>query len=189
VRSDSPHAASHSRVRLPRVADLPSTTLDSLGYKHDRQTAACLWSVATARGFPRRFISSGGFLVEVQELISGGSRSVADSPVRICIPSSVPLLHKTFYCVRTLAAVTFEFDSRLPKIEDFALEYCFALSSLCIPSSVQHLCRGCFSTCPSLSIVTFETGLSLLSVGNAFKNVSLCSPSPSNLPRIFCRLN
>jgi hypothetical protein len=79
MRSDSPH----SRVPLPRVADLSSTTLDNLCYKHDRQTAACLWSVATARGFPRRFLTAGGFLVEVQELTSGASRHGSDSPVCI----------------------------------------------------------------------------------------------------------
>jgi hypothetical protein len=46
--------------------------------------------------------------------------------------------------------VRFESGCKLSGIEKFAFSSCSSLSSICIPSSVQHLCEWCFTGCKAL---------------------------------------
>jgi hypothetical protein len=72
--------------------------------------------------------------------------------------------------------VRFEIDSRLSRIEFGAFSECSSLASICIPSSVEMLCKKCFYACTGLSIVRFEIGskLSCIEMG-AFSECSSLS--------------
>jgi hypothetical protein len=48
----------------------------------------------------------------------------------------------------------------LQRIEEYAFSSS-GLKSIIIPSSVEHLCKSCFSCCNSLSSISFETGSNL----------------------------
>jgi hypothetical protein len=63
-----------------------------------------------------------------------------------------------------------------------AFTNCRRLSSICIPSSVVELGESCFTSCQSLSKVTFESGSRLSEIGDqAFAGCwslsSICIPS------------
>jgi hypothetical protein len=58
--------------------------------------------------------------------------------------------------------VRFEAGSKLSRIEKFVFRSCSSLSSICIPSSIEVLCRGCFDECAGLLSVTFEAVSKLL---------------------------
>jgi hypothetical protein len=63
----------------------------------------------------------------------------------ICIPSSVEIICEfCFSCCQTLSTVSFERESTLSRIEQYAFQCCLSLSSICIPSSVEIICENCF---------------------------------------------
>jgi hypothetical protein len=74
----------------------------------------------------------------------------------IHIPASVEVLCKNSFSNRkSLASITFESNSKLQRIE----EYAFAgsdLRTIHIPASVEVLCKNSFSNCNSLASITFE---------------------------------
>jgi hypothetical protein len=85
--------------------------------------------------------------------------------------------------------VTVESHSRLLVIGAFAFEKCSALSSICIPSSVERLDDQCFHECRALSAVRCEWDSHLSSVGTGV--FSLCPSlsaiyAPPSMAVLFC---
>ena len=69
-----------------------------------------------------------------------------------------------------LTSVTFEEDSQLTSIGDYAFYNCTTIESLTIPSSVQKIEGNSFIDCSSLYSVTFENDSQLTKIGvEAFK--------------------
>jgi hypothetical protein len=69
--------------------------------------------------------------------------SLADAPVRICIPSSVQALcQECFSGSPSLSTVAFESSSRLSCIRDSVFEKCSSLSSISVPSPLKSLARS-----------------------------------------------
>jgi hypothetical protein len=69
--------------------------------------------------------------------------------------------------------VTFESNSKLLRIEEYAFSGCLSLSAISIPASVGILRAHCFNQCSSLSSVTFEQGSKLSRIEtNAFVGCS-----------------
>jgi hypothetical protein len=54
--------------------------------------------------------------------------------------------------------VTFEADSKLLCLGAEAFLRCEALTSICIPASVDTISKSCFESCTALSTLTFEAG-------------------------------
>jgi hypothetical protein len=79
----------------------------------------------------------------------------------IVIESRIEILCEScFSNCRSLTSVTFESNSKLQRIE----EYAFAdsgLTTIQVPASVEVLCKKCFNCCISLTSVTFESNSKL----------------------------
>jgi hypothetical protein len=63
----------------------------------------------------------------------------------------------------SLESITFDLNSKLQRIDEFAFAWS-GLTAIHIPSSVELLCKSCFSTCKSLASVTFESDSKLREV-------------------------
>jgi hypothetical protein len=77
----------------------------------------------------------------------------------ICIPSSVEILCQWCFCTSSwLLSVTFQWGSRLNRIERRVFWECSQLRSIYIPPSVKSLPCGCFEGCAvkSYRIVKLE---------------------------------
>jgi hypothetical protein len=162
-----------------------SLHVDNLCYKHDGKAASCLWSLSPEWHSPRRFLAVDGFVVEIHEMEDPDHESILiDHPGGICIPCSVERLGRG--CLRrcsSRAIVAFECGSKLLGIDNFAfsegvLGSFIALSSICIPASVERVGDCCFQGCPLLSTVTFESGSRLAIIG---KDAFLCCSALSSI--------
>jgi hypothetical protein len=96
----------------------------------------------------------------------------------ICLPSSCVVLSSHCFYYSNLVTMFFEDASPGPAIgrvtgsfEDNAFTYSKLLTCISIPSFLSTLCEGCFRNCLNLSVVSFQTGSKLSSIGkNAFSN-------------------
>jgi hypothetical protein len=92
-----------------------------------------------------------------------------------------------FACCESLESVTFEPDSRLQRID----EYAFAgsgLTAIIIPSSVELLCKECFSYCHSLTLVTFDMDSKLRRIDEyAFAWSGLTAISVPSSVEVLCK--
>jgi hypothetical protein len=132
--------------------------------------------------FPRNGICASGHLFHVSTLSVAPSdssritviivpRSVGSIPV-IC-PISIG---------DSISQLIFEPCSRLARIDEYAFAKCFSLKAICIPASVEILCKYCLSSSRSLAVVTFESGSKLFQIDEfAFSSCSslqsICIPS------------
>jgi hypothetical protein len=72
--------------------------------------------------------------------VSGCAFSEVQRLSSICVPLSVEKLAlNCFSSCSGLRTVTFECDSRLSCIEDYAFGWCYVLSSICLPPLLKHL--------------------------------------------------
>ncbi|MDR1334494.1 MAG: leucine-rich repeat domain-containing protein [Holosporaceae bacterium] len=100
----------------------------------------------------------------------------------ICIPSGVTRLReRCFSDCTSLRTVSFERNSHLTDVWEFAFEGCSALESICIPSSVTHLGQYSFRGCTDLGSVRFEENSQLSYIlEHAFQSChalkSICIP-------------
>jgi hypothetical protein len=185
-------SAGPGRATLPSGADLISIDVEHISYKSDGTTAFCTYSRSSGCFFPRNLVSLGGVLVEVRDLGRDGVKNRhAGITKKICSPSSVEMLGKECFCgCESLSMVTFESNSQLSSIAEYAFHYCPSLSSIFIPSSVESLGKYCFYECKSLSTITFESGSQLSSIAeSAFQDCSSLSSicCPSSLQTILAR--
>jgi hypothetical protein len=92
------------------------------------------------------------------------------------------------YCAIHIERVENHSGSPLTCIERRAFSYCAMSQSICIPSSVEVICKESLSCCSLLSSVTFESGLRLKRIeSGSFKYCSalrvICiPPSVKSLP-------
>jgi hypothetical protein len=84
--------------------------------------------------------------------------SGSESMNLISIPSLVEVMgSEGFSKCHFLASLTFEWRSKLARIENETFFVCLALDSVWIPSSVQVIESQCFRDCSSISSRTFES--------------------------------
>jgi hypothetical protein len=90
------------------------------------------------------------------------------------IPDSIPKLsEKSFEECKAIELLSFESNSRLTRIESFALS---SLRSLEIPRNVEILGSACFLLCKSLSSTSFEPNSRLTRIeSDTFASSSLQS--------------
>jgi hypothetical protein len=74
----------------------------------------------------------------------------------VVIESRIEVLcERCFFSCESLTSVTFQSNSKLQRIEEFAFQWS-GLTTIEVPASVEVLCKSCFSSCKSLTSVTFE---------------------------------
>jgi hypothetical protein len=84
--------------------------------------------------------------------------------VEFIVPASVEVLcEKCFHLCGSLSSVTFESQSRLSQIGNWAFSGT-GLVEMIVPASVEVLGEMCFSECGSLSSVIFEPESRLLGI-------------------------
>jgi hypothetical protein len=132
----------------------------------------------------QRFVFQEGFLIDRIE-----SRIVRclNRSDQIHIPQNMEILEKSSFSGLEIKEVTFEQDLKLIG------EFCFSLShlqSICIPSSVEILCKSCFEDCKNISIIKFESNSHLTQIDEScFARSaleSICIPSSVLILGISC---
>jgi hypothetical protein len=158
------------RGMLPGL-DSGSVEIDTMPYKCDLDDACCIPSGACCLDFSRTLIPVLACNVSCPGLSAFGG-SLMES---ICIRSSVEKLrHSCFSECWSLAAVTFEADSRLACIEHSAFLCCPRVPTICITSSGETLGQICFLKCHFLSNGTFGSPSKLVCIGpSCFVNCPL----------------
>jgi hypothetical protein len=80
------------KVQMHLETGPPPNKVDGFCYKQEGDKAVC-WPAAARCGFPRQFILLRGVLVEVNEfrdeMVYGKAQTNANTPVPICLPSSI----------------------------------------------------------------------------------------------------
>jgi hypothetical protein len=69
-----------------------------------------------------------------------------------------------FQSCTSLENVIFESDSKVHELQKSAFLCCSSLKSICIPASVEIICKCCFRLCTSLDRVSFEPNSKLLEI-------------------------
>ena len=114
---------------------------------------------------------------------------VCHSLTSVAIPASVETIEEDAFrgCTK-LAVVTFEKESNLKMINNYAFYNC-SLISIEIPSSIESIGKGAFAYCSDLESVVFEEGLRLTIINDeTFDNCSLTSIRiPSSVEKIVDR--
>jgi hypothetical protein len=101
----------------------------------------------------------------------------------VTIPQEYEAIGKYCFTDREqLSTITFEDNTRLIRLDDYAFFCCSALGSICIPAGVKSLGALCFDRCENLSQVTFESGSQLTEIGSGafascFSLKSICVPA------------
>jgi hypothetical protein len=160
-----------------------SIELDRMPYPYDGTKTIHLYSGEVEWQFPRRQVSFGGLMFNVDETTFDGKPAQENTDLKcICIPSSfTSFCENCFENCEALRTVVFEYDSRLSTIGHSAFCCCSSLLSICIPCRVVTLDVNTFIHCRSLTFVTFESFSKLSSIGpSAFHRcplASICLPS------------
>ena len=95
--------------------------------------------------------------------IEGAFSSTAITSVEI--PNSITSLGSyAFSFCESLETVTFEKNSKLEEIPDYAFGACSSLISIEIPASVKTIASRAFNVCSKLKTVTFEEGSKLQNI-------------------------
>lgn len=90
-----------------------------------------------------------------------------DELTSVTIPNSVTSIgDSAFKECSSLVTVTFESNSNLESIRDYAFSYCDVLTSITIPNGVTSIGDYAFNECHELETVTFESNSSLESIGD-----------------------
>lgn len=96
--------------------------------------------------------------------IEGAFSSTAITSVEI--PNSITSLGSyAFSFCESLETVTFEKNSKLEEIPDYAFGACSSLISIEIPASVKTIASRAFNVCSKLKTVAFEEGSKLQNIG------------------------
>jgi hypothetical protein len=76
--------------------------------------------------------------------------------VSVHVDSSIEVICEScFDSCKSLASVTFDGNSRLSRLENWAFGWS-GLQSIHLPGSLEVICESCFSSCKSLASVTFD---------------------------------
>jgi hypothetical protein len=158
---------------------------DHATYEIQAGLATLSLRIATS-GLARGFVCASGMKFQVRDmgtLESDDSRSnpamnrpltvLASALFSICIPRTVETISSDcFQYCDCLSVVTFEADSSLSVIGEYAFSSCSLLESICLPQSIELLAAGCFFV-SGLLMVVFESDCQLSAIGGSV--FSYCS--------------
>jgi hypothetical protein len=166
-------------------------TIDSLCYEEQDGTITFDVPAAKIAAFPRNFLSVDGFICPVSALSSADRSRIYRTNgflKLVCIPASVTAISVSFFAgFDALSIVSFEFGSKLSRIEEYAFQRCGSLACVSLPSSVTVLESKCFLACTLLTNVFLDRNSSLREIReSAFASCqSLTSfPFPSSVRQI-----
>lgn len=90
----------------------------------------------------------------------------------VYIPNTIEVIgNRAFQSCSNLESISFEENSNLTNIGDYAFQYCSSLSSITIPKNVTRLGTYAFGSCSALITVVFEENSELTTIwGSAFSS-------------------
>lgn len=90
----------------------------------------------------------------------------------VYIPNTIEIIgNRAFQSCSNLESISFEENSNLTNIGDYAFQHCSSLSSITIPKNVTRLGTYAFGSCSALTTVVFEENSELTTIwGSAFSS-------------------